>query len=94
MSAGYVSLYTNVALGRTLGVVFNLFVKLCAAAQGMERPTLYGTMAEQVRNARKIIAEFCSSGTVDMEESMKAHICSMEIYVEGLVAWVRLIEHS
>jgi hypothetical protein len=91
-SARYISLYTNVALGRTLGVVFNLFAKLCAAAQGTERTTLYDTMAEQVRNARKIIAEFCSSGIVDMEESMKAHVCSMEVCVEGLVAWVILID--
>lgn len=29
--ARYLSFYTNVALGRTLGIVFNVFIKLCDA---------------------------------------------------------------
>jgi hypothetical protein len=90
-TARYLSFYTNVALGRTLGIVFNIFTKLCAASSASERRGLHSMMVEQKVRAKEVMKTFRSTGIVDMEEDMRAHLRSMEVCAEGLSEWIAMI---
>jgi hypothetical protein len=91
--ARYVSFYTNVALGRTLGAVFNLWIQTCARI-GADRRAMGGCLVELIKCAEDVVEDFNDGdgqGDMGLGEEARAHVRSMEICVWGLRGWVDLL---
>jgi len=99
-------LYANTSLGRTLGAVLNLFVKLCSSRSYVESQKLYVELIALLRQAQSIVKEFHGSGNMWMLEEglsvlgeeweekllgMRKHVRAMEVCVEGMRVWGDMI---
>lgn len=92
-NANYVSFYANVALGRTLREVFDIWNQICARS-GVERGVLWKCLEERVRVVEGAFRAFRGGGGEGEEgvgEEMRAHIKSIEICVGGLKGWVEIL---
>jgi len=99
-------LYANTSLGRTLGAVLNLFVKLCRSRSPVESQKVYVEIIALLRQAQSIVKEFHGSGNMWMLEEdlsvlgkewegklmeMRKNVRAMEVCVEGLRVWGDMI---
>jgi hypothetical protein len=83
-----VSFHANVALGRTWGNVFNVYVILCVAKTDSEKKALLGDIVEEIGGAPDVVAEFRGSECIEMGEGMWAYVRSMDVCVDKLAECV------